>query len=179
SGQNDIEQGVRAFVTSPLIAESHRQNHFAYDALASGQSVYAYVDNNPLLYTDPSGLLLDGAINAGESYGDSAAQYWADRAEQTGNPLYNIPGALAALWTPSTSDATALTLTGGYAARVLGPFSPRGVPKPLARIREYVRFDSPHHGKGWEFDGKIPKWIRDKLPAAGTDSGGGNDSNCK
>lgn len=122
---------------------------------------------------------MGGAIDAGESYGDSAAQYWADLAEQTGNPLYHIPGALAALWTPSTSDATALTLAGGYAARVLGPFSPRGVPGPLARIREYIRFDRPHHGKGWEFDGKIPKWIRDKLPAAGAGSGGGNDCGSK
>ena len=70
------------------------------------------------MYTDPSGLLVGGLINAGECYEDAAAQYWADKQVSTGNPLYAIPGMLASLWTPSTSDSTALTLA---MAELAGP----------------------------------------------------------
>ena len=81
--------------------------------LAGGLNTYSYVTNNPLTLIDPQGLLFGGLIDAGESYGDSSAQYWADQATQSGNPLYHVPGALAALWTPDTSDATAATLVCG------------------------------------------------------------------
>ncbi len=84
--------------------------------LAGGVNTYSYVANNPLGFIDPQGLLFGGRIDAGESYGESAAQYWADRAVQTGNPLYHVAGALAALWTPDTSDATTATLVCGAGA---------------------------------------------------------------
>jgi hypothetical protein len=71
--------------------------------------------------------------------------------------------AFASLWTPETAPRTAVTLAGGYLARVFGPFTTRGVPSFLARLREYIRFDALHHGKGWEFDGKLPNWIRDNI----------------
>ena len=129
--------------------------------LKGGINTYGYVGGNPLARFDRDGLLFDGIVNAGESFGDSAAQHWSDLAVQTGNPLYHVPGALASLWTPNTGDSTATTLCGGFAARVLGPFSPRGLPSWLTRPRQYIRFDSPHHNKGWEFDGKIPNAIRD------------------
>ena len=127
--------------------------------IIGGMNTYGYARQNPVIYIDPKGLLF--GINAGESYGDSAAQYWANKQVATGNDLYAVPGALASLWTPETSNATALTLLGGYGARVFGPFSPRGVPKYLQRLRKHLRFDRPHHRKGWQFDGTLPKKLRD------------------
>ncbi len=79
--------------------------------LLGGLNSYAYAGGNPISFTDPSGLLF--GFNAGESYGDSAAQYWADKQNETGNWLYGIPGALAVLWTPCTSNSTFLTLATG------------------------------------------------------------------
>ncbi|MBF0525438.1 MAG: RHS repeat-associated core domain-containing protein [Deltaproteobacteria bacterium] len=84
--------------------------------LLGGVNTYAYVGANPITRTDPTGLLFGDMINAGECYADSAAQYWANKQVATGNPLYAIPGMLAALWTPSTSDATLGTLVAGYGA---------------------------------------------------------------
>jgi hypothetical protein len=81
-----------------------------------GAKKFSYVGGNPVSFADPSGLLFGGLINAGECYGDAAAQYWADKQVQTGNPLYAIPGLLASLWTPQTSDVTAALLgTAAYA----------------------------------------------------------------
>jgi RHS repeat-associated protein len=81
-------------------------------------NVFGYVLNDPQNLADPEGLLFGGWINAGESYGESALQYWADRSTDPDNTwydtaAYNFMGALAALWTPCTSDETALTLLGG------------------------------------------------------------------
>lgn len=46
----------------------------------------------------------------GKQHGAQAAQYWGDKQEQTGNWLYAILGALASLWTPCSSNKTALAL---------------------------------------------------------------------
>jgi len=75
--------------------------------------------------------LFGGWINAGECYGAEAAQYWADLHVKTGNPLYAIPGALAALWTPSTSDATLGVLSMGYGAAGVAA-SARNIPEWVA-----------------------------------------------
>jgi RHS repeat-associated protein len=76
--------------------------------LGGGTNYYAYAGADPISNSDPSGLLF--GINAGEGYGDSAAQFWADKQEQTGNWLYAIPGGLASLWTPCVSNQTFLSL---------------------------------------------------------------------
>jgi RHS repeat-associated protein len=76
--------------------------------LEGGPNSYAYVSANPIGFADPLGLLF--GVDAGESYGDSAAQHWADLHVRTGNFLYAIPGAMASLWTPCTSNQTFLGL---------------------------------------------------------------------
>jgi RHS repeat-associated protein len=87
----------------------------------SGGSVnlYLYVRNKPGDYIDPTGLLFWGLVDAGEAYGESAAQFWADMYVQSGNPIYWVPGALASLWTRKSSDSTFSTIAGGA---VLGRF---------------------------------------------------------
>jgi hypothetical protein len=54
--------------------------------------------------------LIDRMTQASAQLGDSAAQFYAAKEGETGNPLYQIPGAFAALWTPSTYQQTSLLL---------------------------------------------------------------------
>jgi len=72
--------------------------------LAGGLNGYAYSGGSPINYTDPLGLMW------GDSYGDSAVDYWADMEARTGNHWYAMPGMLAEMWTPCHSLDTALTL---------------------------------------------------------------------
>ncbi|MCB2184765.1 MAG: hypothetical protein KQH63_22300 [Desulfobulbaceae bacterium] len=44
--------------------------------LSGGINLYAYTNQNPVNFIDPEGLLF--GVNAGESFGASAAQYYAD-----------------------------------------------------------------------------------------------------
>ncbi len=111
---------------------------FQYDPIGygDGMNMFAYTHNNPINYTDPSGLLTIpgiGWVDAGEEYAQKAVNYWANQAAQTNNPLaggfYNLMGGLASLWTPCTSNATATTLAFGiWEARPLYQYYPAGNP---------------------------------------------------
>ncbi len=111
-------------------------------------NLFGYVMADPINFIDPEGLLFGGTVNAGEAYGEESAQYWADLYFQTENPLYAGLGGLASLWTCGTSDVTALTLGGGVAIRIFGPFPTAGLGR-LGRLRQYFRIDPPHHQKPW------------------------------
>ena len=130
-------------------------------------NVYRYSNGDPSNRTDPTGAVsipLLGWVDVGEDAGQEALSYWAGRIDDEGLSSIQrgeawVGAFFSALWTPCTSNETLLALGGGYGARVLGPFSPRSVPRVLARLREYVRLDRPHHGKGWHLDGNLPKAI--------------------
>lgn len=81
-----------------------------------------------------------GSYLPGTEAGDSAAQYWADRQVQTGNPLYAVPGALASLWTPDTAVSTAFTLAtaggGGLLGEAAGP------------LKQWIRFGPSYSRAG-------------------------------
>ncbi|HJW94093.1 MAG TPA: RHS repeat-associated core domain-containing protein [Thermoanaerobaculia bacterium] len=83
---------------------------------AGGQAnVYDYAANDPVNFVDPSGLLFGGAVNAGEAYGESALDQYAEwatdpNASVAQRVLSTVGGAFSALWTKCTSDATFTTL---------------------------------------------------------------------
>jgi RHS repeat-associated protein len=127
--------------------------------------LFSYAGNDPVSNRDPTGLFLGGRLDLGERWGEEATQYWVGIALDPNRSWLERAGAVLAghvssLWTPETSDRTALTLAGSYAVRVIGPFKPPKWPPYVGRIRKYIRFDRPQHGKPWEWDGVIPKWLR-------------------
>ena len=87
--------------------------------LRGGINTYSYVGGNPYLYSDARGLLFGGLVNAGECYGQAAAEYWADAYNNDSGAAAAfdaVMGSFASLWTPNTSDATAATLATGELA---------------------------------------------------------------
>jgi RHS repeat-associated protein len=83
------------------------------DPYVQGLNLYAYCFNNPVTLIDPRGLCAVNALGhyLGTGFGAEATMWYADRFNDTGNPVYFIGGVFAALWTPETYVQTALTLT--------------------------------------------------------------------
>jgi len=107
--------------------------------LAGGINLYLYAAGTPINEIDPLGLLF--GFNAGEAYGEYAAQYYADITIDPCASSWKKAGAwvgglFASLWTPETSNDTFLTLLPSGAVgkwfarpfwRYVGPHSSKAI----------------------------------------------------
>ncbi len=85
--------------------------------LDGGINLYAYVLNNPINLIDQEGLLF--GIPAGEGYGQSATEYYANITIDPCASGWEKAGAwtggiISSLWTPETSDYTFAALSIAY-----------------------------------------------------------------
>ncbi|WP_028315502.1 RHS repeat domain-containing protein [Desulfatibacillum aliphaticivorans] len=72
-------------------------------------------------------MLHDAGRFVGASQGEAATQWYAEKYNETGNPIYLVGGTVAALWTPETYADTAMTLFGGaVGGKVLGALGKMG-----------------------------------------------------
>ena len=100
--------------------DSETGRYLRTDPYGDGLNLYTYCFNNPINLMDPNGLCALNTLGhwLGTGYGEEAAMWYAEKYNQTGNPLYMIGGLFASLWTPETWLATAGTL---LTAGTLGP----------------------------------------------------------
>jgi RHS repeat-associated protein len=130
-------------------------------------NLYEYSHGDPANLVDQTGLLclpFVDWVDVGESAGLGALHYYVELInDPEGSWLQKgggyLGGFFAALWTPCTSDKTLAAMMSAYGARAFGPFPTRGIPRWMQRGRRYFRFDPPHHGKGYHFDGDWVRWI--------------------
>lgn len=133
-------------------------------------NLYGYVQSDPVNWVDPTGEVLVAPIAIGAGVG--AAVDIGMQLIDSGGDYKNIN------WTSVVTSAAVGGALGG-AGRILGPFSPKGLPKGLGRIRQFLRFDPPHHGKWWHLDGIIGKELPKFLPPLflSGDRGSSGDAN--
>jgi len=118
-------------------------------------NLYRYVGNNPVSYRDPSGTILLAPILGGALIGGGI---------DLGLQLIDNGGSFKNIDWGSVASSAAIGGAFGGLGRIFGPFSPKGLPKGIARWRGNFRIDPPHHSKGWHLDGKWVDKIKNLLP---------------
>ena len=113
-------------------------------------NLYGYVMQDPVNFIDPTGEVLIAPIIGGALLGGGFDL--ATQLIQNGGNFNNVS------WTSVAKSAAIGGALGGF-GRLLGPFTTRGLPGGIQRARKYIRFDRPHHGKGYGFDGMIGKHL--------------------
>ena len=113
-------------------------------------NLYGYVMQDPINWIDPTGEVLFAPIIGGALVGGGF-----DLASQ----LLQNGGNLSGVDWGSVGQSAAIGGALGGFGRLLGPFTTRGLPGGLQRIRRFIRFDRPHHGKGYGFDGLLGKHL--------------------
>lgn len=91
--------------------------------------------------------LLDSVLETTTGLGEEAAEFYADKQVETGNPLYSVPGTLASLWTPDTAPETIVVLG---AAGGLGRWSARPYWQYLPENNPGYSSTWLTRGSGWE-----------------------------
>lgn len=118
-------------------------------------NLYGYVLNDPINWIDPTGEVLVAPIIGGALIGGGV---------DLGMQLIQNGGDIRSVNWTSVGTSAAIGGALGGVGRIFGPFSPKGLPKGVGRLRQHFRFDPPHHGKGWHFDGTIGKNLHRYLP---------------
>ncbi len=120
--------------------------------LFADNMLYPYAINNPIYYVDMNGMLI--GMEAGESYGAEAAEYWANQTQSgigwqhyAGWPL----GLLASLWSnDKASTRTTMALLGGLAAGAVA----QGYNTEPSSDPDDIEPENPNYGAG-ESSGSI------------------------
>ena len=145
-------------------AQSLLSIHGAAVDYVSGMNLYLYGASSPLVYTDPLGL--DIWVDIVRWIGPDSV------LKCTGGPQH-IPGldqgpTQSVIVTACNVVSTAAPAGGIVRIVTCGPKALRMYKHSstvirrthLDRIRKYIRYDRPHHGKPAQWDGEIPNWFR-------------------
>ena len=111
---------------------------------------YMYAINNPISFIDYSGLV---AITP------ELLETWMRENGISSEQLREWQKAIEMDKVGLDPSPNWIFIVGlGITIRVIGPFNPANLPqflKWLAPVRQYIRIDRPHHGKGWHIDGRL------------------------
>jgi hypothetical protein len=141
--------------------------------MVDGANLYLYCGNDPVGIVDPYGLW--GVWFGSWHLGDDSPwlvfdmSSWFD-AEQG---AYATIDGFIPFWDPFKDRYNQCSSTLQWSKflgrtsrdlfvsagvwRIIGPYSTRGLPKWIQRIRKYIRYDRPHHNQPYHWGGD---WIK-------------------